>query len=138
MANFCSNCGAKMSGRFCSECGSSLQTTGHWQAKEIDTGEGAHNVKGTLSLSNDYLVFFSYAFISGKAKERRRIPLSGIKSIIRTPILNTFTIRYNRASKGSNWLRRFIGMRSVCFKIKNWEPLIENIRRLNPNIKIKT
>lgn len=147
MANFCSKCRTKIGAedKFCPSCGTEIGTQppaqpsaiGHWQAKEIDTGEGRSSQKGTLSLSKDYLIFYVYSFFSKEPKERRRIAILNIKSVTRTPILNMFTIRYNRASAGAGALRRFVGMRSVSYKIKNWELFIQNIRTLSPNIKIK-
>ena len=147
MADFCSNCGAEMGIRdkFCPSCGTEIgaqpsvqpSAIGHWQAKQIDTDEGGSSRKGTLSLTKDSLVFFVYGFFSKEPKERRRIAISSIKSIIRTPIFNMFTVRYNKASAGAGALRRFVGMRSASYKIKNWESFIQNIRVLNPNIKIK-
>jgi len=131
--------------KFCPSCGAEIGTQpsaqpsaiGHWQAKQIDTDEAGSSRKGILSLSKDYLIFYVYGFFSKESKERRRIAISSIKSIIRTPILNMFTIRYNKAPAGAGALKRFVGMRSIAFKIKNWESFIENIRTLNPNIKIK-
>jgi len=131
--------------KFCPSCGTKLGTQpsvqpsviGYWQAKEIDTDEAGSSRKGVLSLTKDSLVFFIYKFFSKEPKERRRIAISSIKSIIKTPILNMFTIRYNKAPASAGALKRFVGMRSIAFKIKNWESFIENIRTLNPNIKIK-
>ncbi len=145
MANFCSKCRTKMGkeDRFCPSCGSpafakvSADTVGHWQAKQIDTDEGGSSRKGTLSLSKDYLIFYVYGFFSKEPKERRRIAISSIKSIVRTPILNMITVRYNKAPASAGVLRRFVGMRNVSYKIKNWESFIQNIRTLSPNIKIK-
>jgi len=131
--------------KFCPSCGTEIGTQpsaqpsiiGHWQAKQIDTDEAGSSRKGTLSLSKDYLIFYVYGFFSKEPKERRRIAISNIRSIIRTPIFNMFTVKYNKAPTGAGALRRFVGMRSVSYKIKNWESFIENIRQLNPNIKVK-
>lgn len=130
---FCPSCGTKLG----AQSSVQLSEIGHWQVKRIDTDEGGSSRKGTLSLSKDYLIFYVYGFFSKEPKEDRRIAISSIKSIIRTPILNMFTIRYNKAPAGAGALRRFVGMRSTAFKIKNWESFIQNIRPLSPNIKIK-
>ena len=131
--------------KFCPSCGAETGTQssaqpsviGHWIAKEIDTDESGSSRKGTLSLTKDYLIFYVYGFFSNKAKERRRIAILNIKSIKRTPVLNFFMICYNKAPAGAGALRRFVGKRHITLKIKNWESFIENIRTLNPNIKIK-
>ncbi len=147
MGNFCSKCRTKIGteDKFCPSCGKEigmqsspqLSAIGHWQAKQIDTDEAGSSSKGTLSLSKDYLIFYVYGFFSKEPKERRRIVISSIKSIVRTPIFNMLTIKYNRAPTDAGALRRFVGMRSVSYKIKNWESFIQNIRALSPNIKIK-
>lgn len=145
MANFCSSCGAKIGARdkFCPSCGSpasvkaSTSAVGHWEAKEINTDEAGSSRKGTLSLSKDYLIFYSYGFFSGKAKEWRRIPIVKIKSVTRSPIFKMVTFKYNKAPSGAGGFRRFFSKRVISFRIKDWQSLIENIRRLNPNIKIK-
>ena len=147
MANFCSKCRTKIGAgdKFCPSCGTEIGTQssaqpsiiGHWQAKQINTDEGGSSSKGTLSLSKDYLIFYVYGFFSKEPKERRRIAILSIKSITRTPILNMITVKYNKAPAGAGALRRFVGMRSVSYKIKDWESFIQNIRMLSPNIKIK-
>jgi len=147
MANFCSNCRTKVGveDKFCPSCGTEIgmqpsaqpSVIGHWQAKQVETDEGGSSRKGTLSLSKDYLIFYIYGFFSKEPKERRRIAISSIKSIIRTPIFHMLTIKYNRAPAGAGALRRFVGMRSISYKIKDWESFIQNIRTLSPNIKIK-
>jgi len=142
MANFCSNCGAKLSGKFCSKCGASSGKQkgliGYWQAKEIDRGDdyGA-NIKGSIGLTNDSIIFYRYGFLSGKAKAWRTIPLKGVKSISRTPIFNLISIRYNRKPEKTGFFAKIFYSRTISYKIKDYQSLIENIRRLNPNIKIK-
>lgn len=143
MANFCPNCGAKTSGKFCSECGASSAKKsgliGYWQAKELDTGDDyGRKLKGNIALTNDEIIFYRYKFFSGKAKAWRRIPIKGIKSIYRTRIFNLISIRYNKKPEKTGLFSRFFNSRTISYKINNWETFIENIKKLNPNIKIKT
>lgn len=118
---------------------SNSNVIGYWEAKEMNMSDDyGRNIKGSLALTKSELVFFRYTLLSGKAKEWRRILISGIKSIVRARLLNIITISYNRASPGSGGFRRFLGRRKISYKIKDWQTFIENIRKLNPNIKIKT
>jgi len=144
MANFCSNCGKKIKpeSKFCGSCGLPIEiektVIGYWQAKEYDTHDDySRKIKGSLALTKKEIVFFRYAAFSGKAKKWRTIPISSIKSIARTPIFNLVMIRYNKAPKGSGALRRFFSNRTMSYKISDWQSFVENIRKLNPNIKIK-
>lgn len=135
MANFCSNCGAEIKGEFCSRCTNQVR---RWEAKYIDNTEGSSNYKGTISLSSSELTFHSYGLLSGNPKERYRIPLTQIKSITRTPLLNIITIKFNKAPQESGALRKFFGSRNIMLKIIDWQSFIQNIQSLNSNIKIKT
>jgi len=141
MPNFCSNCGAKIKGKFCSSCGQSVKDpsglVGYWQAKHIDTSEGQASRKGVITLSKTELIFHYYGFFSGKAKERYRIPIKQIKSIIRTSLLNWTTIKFNKASEESSGFKKFFNKRTIVFKISDWQSFIQNIQILNSNIKIK-
>jgi len=148
MANFCSKCRTKMGAedRFCPSCGEetgmqlSAQSSaiGHWQAKEIDNGDGyGQSMKGVLALEKNEVVFYRNKFFSGNTKEWRRIAIRGIKSIYRTPIFNLITIKYNRKPEKTGFFSRIFYSRTISYKIENWESFIQNIRSLSPNIKIK-
>ncbi len=132
---FCPACGGEAGGPAVSPAGE------FWPAKEVSTDEAGSSRKGVLGISGSDLIFYVYGFFSGQPKESRKITISRIKSIVRTPVFNMLTISYNRAPEGSGALRRFIGMRRVTFKIKNWQTFIEKIKELssqiNPKIKIK-
>jgi len=132
---FCPSCGAKLGTQ------SSVQPSAvrYWQAKEIDTGDDyGQNIKGSLALGKNEIIFYRNKFFSGGTKEWRRIPIRGIKSIHRTSILNLVTIKYNRKPEKTGFLSRIFNSRTISYKIKDWQTFIENIRRLNPSIKIKT
>ena len=156
MANFCSNCGEelKQDDKFCPSCGLSTEASlnnkageqkqgpgviGYWEAKEIDTGDDyGSNIKGSLALTQQEIIFFRYAWLSKKPKERRRISILKIKSIVRTPIFNIITISHNKAPERSGAWRRFFSKRKISYKIKNWQSFVDNIKKINPSIKIKT
>lgn len=146
MAKFCSNCGVKLkiNAKFCSGCGEVLKNTisldviGCWDAKEYDNSDDySKRTKGSLSLSSEEIVFFKYAVISGKAKKLRTIPLAGVKSVVRTPIFNLITIKYNRKPEKTSFCSKLFNGRNVSYKINNWRTFLENIQKLKPNIKIK-
>jgi len=146
MANFCSNCRTKIEAgdKFCPSCGSpvfakaSAGAVGHWEAKEIDTGDGyGQSIKGVLTLSRNEIIFYRNKFFSGKTKEWRRIPIRGIKSIYRMPVFNLISIKYNRKPEKTGFFSRIFNSKTISYKIKNWESFIQNIRPLSPNIKIK-
>jgi len=140
MASFCSECGEELkTGKFCASCGSSVLTkvANYWPAKEIDTGDGySQNFKGSLALGQNEIIFYRDKFFSG-TKEWRRIPLRGIKSITRTPIFNLVTIKYNRKPEKTGFWSKLFNKKTVSYKISNWQTFLENIQRLNLNIKIK-
>lgn len=132
--------------KFCPSCGTELKTQsstqssviGHWEAKQIDTGDDyGQNIKGVLTLSRNEIIFYKNKFFSGGTKEWRRIPIRGIKSIHRTRIFNLVTIKYNRRLEKTGFFSRIFNSKTISYKIKNWESFIQNIRTLNPNIKIK-
>ena len=155
MANFCSKCRTKMGegDKFCPSCGSpafakgprlssaespSAGAVGHWEAKEIDTGDGyGQSIKGVLTLSKNEIIFYRNKFFSGSTKEWRRIPIRGIKSIYRAPVFNLISIKYNRKPEKTGLLSRIFNSKAISYKIKGWESFIQNIRPLSPNIKIK-
>ncbi len=111
---------------------------GYWEAKEVDAGDGyGQNIKGSLALGRNEIIFYRNKFFSGGTKEWRRIPIRGIKSIYRTPILNLVSIKYNKKPEKTGFFSRIFNSKTISYKIKDWQSFIENIRRLNPNIKIK-
>jgi len=142
MANFCTNCGAKLTGKFCTKCGTPSEKQkgliGYWQAKEVNNGGDDYggNIKGTIGLTNDSIIFYRYKFFSGKARAWRTIPIRGIKSISRTPIFNLINIRYSWKPEKTGFFAKLFYSRTLSYKIKDYQSLIENIRKLNPNIKI--
>ncbi len=150
MAKFCSKCGTRLKAgaKFCSSCGNtpinnetkaSENIIGYWDAKEHDNSDDySKRIKGSLALSKDEIVFFRYAAISGNPKKWRTIPLNGIKSITRIPIFSLIMIKYNRKPGKTGFFSKVFNGRNISYKISNWQSFIENIKRLNPNIKIKT
>jgi len=143
MSNFCPNCGAKIKGKFCTGCGAtsakvSVNQNRYWQAKEIDSGDGyGSNIKGSLVVNENEIIFYRNKFFSGKTKEWKRIPIRGIKSIYRTPIFNVITIKYNRKPEKTGFFSKIFNSRTIGYKIGDWQSFIESIRKLNSNIKIK-
>jgi len=131
---FCPSCGAKLS----TQSSAQSSVIGHWEAKEIDTGDGyGQSIKGVLTLSRNEIIFYRNKFFSGSTKEWRRIPIKGIKSIYRVPVFNLINIKYNRKPEKTGLLSRIFNSKAISYKIKNWESFIQNIRPLSPNIKIK-
>jgi len=143
MGNFCSNCGAKIKGKFCTRCGAtfakaSASQARYWRAKEIDSGDGyGSNIKGSLALGENEIIFYRNKFFSGKTKESRKIPIRGIESIYRTRILNIITIKYNRKPEKTGFFSRIFNSRRISYKINDWQSFIQNIKSLNTDIKIK-
>ena len=144
MAKFCPDCGNRLNvgSKFCSSCGSSAVNSaensviGYWPAKEVTSGEDyGKNIKGNLAVGKEEIIFYADKFFSSKSKEWRRIPIRGIKSIHHIPIFNMTTIRYNRKPEKTGFFSRIFNGRNVSYKIFNRKSFIENIKKLNPNIK---
>ena len=110
---------------------------GYWPAKEVTSGgeDYGKTIKGSLAVGQREVIFYANKFLSSKTKEWRRIPIAGIKSIYRTPIFNLTTIRYNKKPEKKGFFSRIFNSKSASYRISNWESFIENIKRLNPNIK---
>jgi len=145
MNKFCPNCGSRLKteGKFCPSCGRSIAmpiksnlVIGYWPAKEVTSGEDyGKSIKGSLAVGQKEIIFYADKFFSKKSKEWRKIPITGIKSIYRTPIFNITTIRYNQKPGKRSFFSRIFNGRNVSYKISNWQSFIENVKRLNPNIK---
>jgi len=130
---FCPSCGAESGAQ-----SSAQSSIGHWEAKEIDTGDSyGQSIKGVLTLSKNEIIFYRNKFFSGKTKEWRRIPIRGIKSIYRMPVFNLISIKYNRKPEKTGLVSRIFNSKAISYKIKGWESFIQSIRPLSPNIKIK-
>ena len=140
MANFCSNCGAKIKGKFCTGCGAvftkaSASHARYWQAKEVDTGDGyGQGIKGSLAIDENEIIFYRNKFLSPTTKEWRRIPIMGIKSIIRTPVFNFITIKYNRKPEKTGFFSRIFNSRTISYKIKDWQSFVQNVKSLNTKL----
>lgn len=110
----------------------------YWEAKEIDTGDGyGSNIKGSLAVGENEIVFYKNKFLSGKTKAWRTIPIKGIKSIYRTPLFNITTIKYNRKPEKTGFWSRLFNGRTIGYKINDWQSFIQAVQEINPNIKIR-
>lgn len=111
----------------------------YWEAREVNNSgdDYSSNIKGSLAVGENEIVFYRNKFLSGKTKAWRTIPIRGIKSIYRTRIFNIVTIKYNRKPEKPGFFSKFFNSTSTSYKISDWQSFIQNIQSLNPNIKIR-
>lgn len=111
---------------------------GQWEAQESDVEESTMmKRKGSLLLTKDEFIFVAKVGVfSKKLKECWRIPLLAIKSARKMPFpIRAVIIPYNVAPEKAGFLRKFVGMPQLAFKIKDSKSFIEKLKELNPKIK---
>ena len=111
---------------------------GKWNGRESDSAESTmYKRKGLLLLTSDEFIFVAKVGIfSKKFKSIWRVPISSIKSVKKMgwPLKAVF-IAYVKAPEGAGSFRKFIGQRSLAFKIEEEKSFIAKIKELNPRIQ---
>ena len=111
---------------------------GKWSGGESDSAESTmHKRKGFLLLTKDEFIFVAkVGLFSKKFKSIWRVPLSSIKSVKKMgwPLKAVF-IAYIKAPEGAGTFRKFMGQRSLAFKIEEEKSFIAKIKKLNPRIQ---